>query len=174
MDFVGLDGITEADMKDYSLPPDEDLEKVTAYWLGQFMPWDSRANAKVAMTHGMEAALPSKANWWSAENLDCSLTGIHDHQMYRKFAFGRLCSQISVDVRNGLISRDEALQIVEDRDGLFPEWYAGVYIEQALDHMGVTREWLTEQLDKHTNWDLFSHVVGNRPILKEWHREAAE
>jgi len=168
MDFVGMDGITERDMLDYMLPSDEELKNVTAYWLGQFYPWNSRENARISIEHGMEAELPCPANWWPAENLDNAMTGIHDHEMFRKFAFGRLCSQISVDVRNGLISRDEALEIVLERDGLFPLRYAGVPYIDILRHLGVDERWLDDQLAKHTNWDLISHdAFHRRPVLNE-------
>lgn len=171
-DFVGLDGITEEDMEDYRLPDDEDMATIDAYFIGSFSLWDSKRNAEISIAHGMEARLPSPANWWPAENLDCALTGLHDHGMYRKYGYGRLCAQISVDIRNGRISRREAMEIVEGRDGLFPETYAGVSVDEVLSYMGVTRRWLMAQLDKHTNWDLFARVVGGRPILKEW--EAVE
>lgn len=167
-DFVGLDGITEADMKNYALPSDDKLSKVTAHWLGQYEEWDSYRNARVAKEHGMIQRLPTPANWWISENQDGVLVGLHDHGMYRKYGQGRLCAQISIDIRYGKISRKEAMQIVEDRDGLFPETYMGVPLEAVLDHLSMTRKQLMSALDKHTNWDLFSHVEGGRPILKEF------
>ena len=167
-DLIGMDGITEADMADYVLPSEDQLQNVTALWLGQFELWDSARNARVAKESGMIQQLPSPANWWVAENQDCVLTGLHDHGMYRKFGLGRLSAQISVDIRNGKISRQEALQIVEDRDGLFPEVYMGVPLDDVLDHLGMTHKQLMAALDKHTNWELFAHVHGSRPILKEF------
>jgi hypothetical protein len=80
----------------------------------------------VAISHGFHTGAPSEANYWSFENLDNAQTGIHDHGMFRKYGFGRLCQQISVDVRRGLISRDMALDIVRANDGRFPARYAGV------------------------------------------------
>jgi N-acetyl sugar amidotransferase len=167
-DMVGIEGICDADMREYMLPSDEKLAGVTAYWLGNYYPWSSHENAKVAIEHGMQAQLPCRASYWPAENLDCVLTGLHDHGMWRKFGYGRLCAQISIDIRNGLISRKDAYKIVRQRDGLFPYEYMGVPVEEACRHMDVTMDWLMATFDRFTHWELFSHVDDGRPILKEF------
>jgi N-acetyl sugar amidotransferase len=172
-DFIGMDGITPDDMADYKMPHEGAMEKIDAYFLGQFIPWDSRRNAEVAIKHGFHTGAPSEANYWSFENLDNAQTGIHDHGMFRKYGFGRLCQQISVDVRRGLISRDMALDIVRANDGRFPARYAGVLIDEVLKALDRDMHWLKENLDAHTDWSLFSCVDGTmRPILKEFSEEA--
>lgn len=151
-DFVGQDGITEDDMLDYRLPFAVDVE---AHFLGAYEPWDSHRNARVAEESGMTGLRsyspglqrwdpPALANYWPLENLDNAQTGIHDHLMWRKYGFGRGCSQISVDVRQGRIARDDALQWLAKHDGVFPNFYAGVYLEDVLDRIGMSR---TELLD---------------------------
>jgi len=112
-DFVGLEGITARDMEDYQPPAEVDCE---AYFLGQFYPWDSHRNAKVALDHGMVQSLPSAANWWPAENLD--------------------------NAQTGLIDRTQALAWVERYDGLFPTLYAEVHIQDVLHRIGMTPDQL--------------------------------
>jgi N-acetyl sugar amidotransferase len=169
MDMVGTEGITEADMLDYMLPSDEKLSKVTAYWLGQFEPWDSHRNIIRSARAGMIQQLPCDANLWVGENLDSALTGLHDHAMYRKYGYGRGCAQISVEVRSGAIERGDALKWLRDADGLFPFVYAGVPLADVLKHLGMTQVALFAALDKHTNDDLFDgEAVGGRLILKEF------
>lgn len=174
VDFVGMDGLTAIDMADYMLPHDDDMAKIDSYFLGQFIPWDSHANARAAVAMGMDSGLPSDANAWPAENLDNAMTGIHDHAMYRKYGYGRMCAQLSVDIRRGRITRSEAMKRVAQFDGAFPYTYAGVSVDDVLDWLERDRAWLIDCLDSHTSWDLFSHVEGNRPILKEFAAEAAE
>jgi len=174
-DVVGMFGITLSDMQDYLMPDEKRLQDVTAFFLGQFYPWDSHRNATVAMEHGMQCMLSYPGDWWEFENNDNAQTGLHDHLMYRKFGYGRLCAQISVDIRNGLISRDEAYAVVKERDGCFPESFMGVWMSEICDRIGVTRGWLMmKPFKSFTDWSLFSGVEDNRPILKEFaHAEAA-
>lgn len=152
-DFLGMEGLSEGDMIDYEPIGNCQAE---AHFLGQYIEWDSRRNAEVAIKHGMRTlhAPPTAANWWQSENLDNAQTGLHDHFMFRKFGFGRGCQQISVDVRAGRVSRDQAFRWVGEHDGLFPETYAGVPIGEVLDRLGVSRPRLTELLVKFTNREL--------------------
>jgi N-acetyl sugar amidotransferase len=140
-DMIGMDGITEADMLDYAAPDPDAVARLgmRAYFLGQFSEWDSRRNADIAAVAGMTQTLPSRANWWNFENLDNAQTGLHDHFAFLKFGFGRACAQVSVDIRAGRLTREEGLAIVEERDGLFPEIYAGVPVEAMLERIGMTR-----------------------------------
>ncbi len=169
-DMVGQMGITEADMKDYQLPPDDKLATVTAYWLGQYEQWDTHRNLCRSKDAGMIQELPCAANWWEGENQDSALTGLHDHAMYRKYGYGRGCAQISVDIRLGLIDRPAASDWVREHDGLYPWSYMGVTAWQSAAHMGLSFEDLTAALHKHTNHDLFSWdgVRDGRPVLKEF------
>lgn len=163
-DLIGKEGITERDMRDYMPPsttlpigymPDHKLyTSIEAHFLGQYIPWDSHHNAEVAIRAGMEAALPCEANWWTAENQDNAQTGIHDYMMWRKYGFGRACSQVSVDIRKGNISREEGLDVVELRDGLFPFMYSGVHVTDMLSRIGLDLPKLNEIMDKYTNKEI--------------------
>lgn len=165
-DFIGHYGITAADMEDYLLP--DDWDGVSVYFLGQFIPWDSRRNAARAEAAGMLQELPSPANWWKFENLDNAVTGLHDHLMYRKYSYGRMVGQLGVDIRSGFVTREEALEVARGNDGLFPWAYADVSIYDVLDFMGLDEAALFAALDLHTNWALFDGVKDGRPILREW------
>jgi hypothetical protein len=127
-----------------------------AHFLGQYLPWDSNVNAQVSRASGFIVPIspPTPANWWSAENLDNAQTGLHDYFMFRKFGFGRGCQQISADVRAGRITREKALTWVEERDGIFPEVYAGVPVDEVLDRIGMTRARLDELIERFSNKEL--------------------
>lgn len=149
-DFVGVEGITERDMADYEPPHETNVE---AHFLGQYIPWDSRRNAAVAINAGMQTfgIPPSPANWWPAENLDNAQTGVHDYLMWLKYGFGRGCQQISVDVRAGLIDREDALAWVEQHDGTFPKVYAGVPLFEVLRRIGMDQKAFDAVCDRFTN-----------------------
>lgn len=162
-DMIGKLDISERDMADYEMPDPDDIGKlqqpIEAHFLGQYLPWDSHENAKVAFAAGMKQVLPSDANYWRHENLDNAQTGLHDYLMYRKYGYGRGCAQISVDVRAGRITREEALAWVHEHDGIFPKRYADVPMPTVLQRIGVTPTQLDKIMDSFTNWDLFRRVV---------------
>ena len=154
-DLVDVEGLTAADMADYEMPSEEAMGQMQAHFLGHFYPWDSHRNASVAIEHGMEAELPSPANWWIPENLDCFLTGCHDFFAWLKYSLGRATAQLSVDVRNGLISREDALRIAQERDGIFPAIYMGGSLEMVLEHIGITPDCFMKMCNQYMNTSLF-------------------
>jgi len=145
-DLIGMDGLTEDDLADYVLPDGAWLG-LEAHFLGHYVAWDSHRNAERAAEAGMVQQRPSPANWWDHENLDNAQTGLHDYVMYLKYGYGRGCAQISVDVRAGRITRDKALRWVEENDGTFPSVYAGVSLQDVLEHIGLRREKLERTLE---------------------------
>lgn len=167
-DLVGQLGLTERDVEEYLPPSTAELSSVEAHFLGQYVPWDSHENAEVAKLHGMKHELPCAANIWPHENLDCSLTGLHCHGMYRKYGYGRAAAQLSVDIRAGLIERGRALEVVRVCDGLFPFVYAGVQFADSCEAISMTQDAVLAALDRFTTWELFRGVVDRRPILKEF------
>lgn len=169
-DFVDAGVATQDEMADYEPATifESDRCAPEALFLGAFIPWDSHRNAEVARAMGMEAARPTPANWWIEENQDNAQTGLHDHLMYRKYGYGRLATQISVDIRMGRIERERALKIVRTRDGLFPWQYMDVRIDDVIGPIGIDRSTLLEIMDRFTNWDIFTRNNLDpmaRPIL---------
>ncbi|HEX6992358.1 MAG TPA: N-acetyl sugar amidotransferase [Gemmatimonadales bacterium] len=161
-DLVGKMSLTEHDLADYVMP-DAELVKargVRAYFLGKFVRWDSWENARVAIAAGMQAKLPTPANAWGWENLDNAQTGLHDHLMFRKYGYGRMTMQLSVDIRSGHTSRGEALAKVHQHDGTFPWHYAGVAYDDVLARIGMSVTQAYETMDGFTNWDLFDTDAG--------------
>ncbi len=176
-DFIGMEGITKKDMEDYDLPSDGGVtsplgviisrnKPSEAHFLGQYIEWDSRQNVEIAEEHGMVYKMPCSANWWAAENQDNAQTGIHDHMMHRKYGYGRAATQLAVDVREGRITREFALHIIKERDGLFPYEYGGVLIGDILDNIGLSDKRFDEILNNFTNWELFDGEEDRRPLLK--------
>lgn len=170
-DFVGLDGISESDMEDYLAPTDAELAEsnTEAIFLGQFEEWDSYRNAEVAIANGLQTMIPCDANLWDFENLDNYQVGLHDAMMYYKYGYGRGCAQVSVDVRNGMRSREAALEFVEEFDGRFPIYYMGMSLEKILEQINVTKDKYIAVCNTFLNRDIFAEDVawGLRPRMRE-------
>jgi N-acetyl sugar amidotransferase len=156
-DMIGKAGLTLADMSPYMVPDVEDLRGVQAFFMGAFFPWDSHENWRVAEEMGMcrPHGLPTAACWWPYENLDNAMTGLHDFGCWVKYGYGRVTAQVSVDVRYGIIRREEAMYLVERFDGLFPLLYMGVPVYDVCKRLGVSYQWLLDSFKRFTNHALF-------------------
>ena len=164
-DLVGHHGLTREDVAEYQLP--QNLDGVEAHFLGAYFPWHSHRNASRALSAGMlvPPRAPSVANWWTAENLDNAQTGLHDWFGALKFGYGRLCAQISVDIRYGMISRDEAITIVQQSDCAFPEYYLEIHYLSILEHIGMGEDRFWELARQYANPAIWNASAG-RPTLR--------
>ena len=162
-DMQGVDGITARDLIPYTYPSEAELKKtgVTALFLGYFIPWDGFQNAVIAQANGFETfATMVEGSLADYENLDNYQTGIHDYFKYLKFGFGRATDIACNHIRRGRLRRDDALRMVEKRDGVFPWTYLGRPIEEILGEIDMTLDEFLVICDRFTNRNIF--VTDNR------------
>jgi N-acetyl sugar amidotransferase len=154
-DLVGQDGITERDIEPYLLPSPTEMETVKAYFLGQFLPWDGLHNAVVAREHGFEwYHTDVEGSIGRFESLDNAQTGIHEWFKMLKFSYMRPTDMASLAIRRERMTRDEALELVAERE-VFPVTYIGVRYEEVLARIGVSHKEFVGLCRKFTNFDLF-------------------
>lgn len=158
-DLEGVDGIAARDLVAYTYPSDAELEKagVTGMFLGYFIPWDGLQNAMIAQANGFETFTTMvEGSLADYENLDNYQTGIHDYFKYLKFGFGRATDIACNHIRRGRLRRDDALRMVEKRDGAFPWTYLGRPIEEILGEIDMTLDEFLIVCDRFTNRSIFA------------------
>ena len=157
-DLVGVEGITDKDLLPYKYPSDEELEKVgvTGLFLGHYIPWDGYSNALLSQAYGLTTySKIAEGSCVNYENLDNYQTGIHDYFKYLKFGFSRASDIASMHIRRGRITREDAVEIVNKNDGLFPWSYLGKPLKDILEPLDLTVEEFIEICDSFTNKKIF-------------------
>ncbi len=102
----------------YFGPTDDELacHQVLAVFLGYYLPWDPQVTAELAQQHGLRVRdAGPRTGLWNYADLDDDFISIHHWLKWYKFGFTRLFDNLSVEIRNGRLSRDEAAAIVQDR-----------------------------------------------------------
>ena len=133
-DLVGQDGIREKGIEPYLMP---DNTNATAYFLGQFLPWDGKRNAEYARDRGFE--------WWhkdvegsigSYESLDNHQTGIHEWFKYLKYGYMRPTDICSLEIRRGRMTREDGLKIIKEKER-YSSTYLGKHNIEILERIGI-------------------------------------
>jgi len=161
----------QSDSEDYGawwqVPSEKDLENIYVTWYSLFENWDPEENAKFASQHlGMEMHVGGNIGTFTnyAQNED-HLQDFHCFMGYIKHGFSRATSDISIEIRQGRMSRDEGVKLANKIDGQFPI----EHLDKYLDYFEMTEPEFWEVIDKHANKDLLvkTSKVERPYILKE-------
>ena len=81
---------------------------------------------------------------------------------YLKYGFGRISDYVNEDIRNGRMTRDEGIALVEKFDGKCSD----KYIESFSNYIGIGVDEFWQQVDKSVNPCLFSKQKTGQYIPK--------
>jgi N-acetyl sugar amidotransferase len=147
--FEFLQGRVERrDLWMFDYPKRKDLMrlKVRSICLGNYIAWDTKANV---------ALIKEKLGWkgqpvegvppeYDYEKIECTFQGMRDYSKFVKRGYGRANHLLSIDIRNGRKTREEAEEVEHEYDGKRPasmDWF--------LDIMKMSEEEYYETLKPH-------------------------
>jgi imidazoleglycerol phosphate synthase cyclase subunit len=122
---VGLEGITTQDMYAYRYPSDQDIFDLglRGIHLSNYVYWEANEHGKmVAEKYNFESAdQPFDRTYRTMSNLDdIHENGVHDYMKYIKLGYGRCTDHATKDVRAGILSRGQAVDLVRKHDHVKP------------------------------------------------------
>ena len=125
--------------------PEGDLS-LKAIYLGNFEPWNQRENVEIITRELGWKRRQMEGSYVDWDKVDCPYEPIRDWQKFIKRGFGRTTFQASKDIRDGLMTRDRALELVEQLDGKRPS-ALGAFLED----IGMTEEEFGEVTLRHVH-----------------------
>jgi len=117
-----------------------------AIYLGNYEPWDQREHVEIITRELGWKHYQTEGTYVDWDKVDCPFEPVRDWQKFIKRGFGRATFQAGKDIRDGLISREEGLRLVEELDGNRPK---------ALDVFLKETEMTEEEFDQITK----RHIV---------------
>ena len=121
-EMVG-DGLTSKDLHPFELPSYDEIDN-TGVWgihLGDYLFWDEERQTEwIKDVYGWKETEMEGA-YKGYKSAECIMAGMHDFTCYLKRGFGRSTWQAAVDVRNGLLTREEGFELIKKHDQERPE-----------------------------------------------------
>ncbi|GIX47108.1 MAG: flagellin modification protein, PseA [Candidatus Tectimicrobiota bacterium] len=117
------EALSPQDLTPYTGPSDEELARhgVLAIFLGYYFPWDPAATLAVAQAHGFTPrAEGPKTGYYAYADIDDDFISIHHYLKWYKFGFTRTFDNLSLEIRHGRLSREQALAILRQRGEEIP------------------------------------------------------
>ena len=107
------DDLSEADLAIYRGPSDAELREagVRAIFLGMYLRWDPQHTFDVAREHGFEPAPVPLTGSYAFADVDDDFISLHHWLKWHKFGFTRVWDNLSLEIRNGRLTRDAALEL---------------------------------------------------------------
>ncbi len=111
------------DLVPYFGPSDAELELagLHAIFLGYYLRWDPDDTYRVAADRGFRSDDRARTGYYSFADIDDDFISIHHWMKWYKFGFSRLFDNLSLEIRNGRLSREGALQIIKANTDQIPQ-----------------------------------------------------
>lgn len=147
-DIIRDHGYTLNDFVPYIPPTAESLEKagVEVHYLGFYLPWDPQECYYYAVEHTGFQANPERTpgTYSKYSSIDDKIDMFHYFTTLIKFGIGRATYDAAQEVRNGKITREEAVHLVRKYDQEFPERFYADF----LDYIDMTDAEFWETVDR--------------------------
>jgi N-acetyl sugar amidotransferase len=123
-DMLGMiDGVEPRDLDPFRYPPLAELRRlrVRSVCLGTYLPWDTRNQYEIIRRElsWQGDDVEGVAQRYRHDKIECYMQGVRDYLKYVKRGYGRTAHLTSLDIRNGRLSRDEAVALLH-HDGKRP------------------------------------------------------
>lgn len=171
-EYLEVEGVEKRDLFMFHYDRKRLEEKgCRAIWIQYYLKeWSQHGNAEFSRNHGLMWRPPdfdpnSIGTYAPFSQMDGDLTQVNQLLKYIKFGFGQCMDQACYDLREGRITREEAIQLVKKYDGKCAERY----MLKFCNYIGITLEefwfianqfrgpvWIKDEQDKwhNTYWDV--------------------
>jgi len=147
-DYMSHDDFSNEDLGFYLPPPASELKRLGIqgkHFFGYYKRWSPQESYYYATENtGFKAnKTRSEGTYTKYASLDDKFDGFHYFMKYIKFGFGRTTDDTSHEIREGHLSREEALALTRKFDGEFPQ----KYFEEFLEYLDITESHFWEIVD---------------------------
>jgi N-acetyl sugar amidotransferase len=153
------DAFSRKDLAAYFGPSDAELEAtgVLAVFLGYYFPWDVQTSLDAALAHGFQVREDGpKTGYYNYADIDDNFISIHHYLKWYKFGFTRLFDNLSLEIRNGRLTRDQAVQIIRETGDQTP--YED--ITRFCDFAGITMDDFFATIEPFRNTTIWKQKAG--------------
>ncbi len=161
---INLSGLSDQDLYWFKFP-DKHADKIDITHYSYFENWDPYRNYLVAKEkyNLKDVASSNIGTFTNFAHNDQALSALHYYLMYIKFGFGRATQDAGIEIRRGAMTREQAKNLVELYDGVFPEEHLSNY----LKYFQMSESEFFKNIDKWANKELFNKTnKGWKPKFK--------
>lgn len=144
--------------------------KCRSVCLGSYIPWDPPKHAEIIKKElgwqgNVVEGIPPEYYY---EKIECYFQGVRDYLRFIKRGFGRTAHLVCLDLRNGRITKERAMELIEQYDG-----YRPASLDLFLNYLGISEKEFLEIALQHIvaphKFDPTEMKAGKTlPDMKDW------
>lgn len=129
--------LSQKDLYPFEVPSAEECEAkgIFGIHLGDFIFWDEERQTEFVRDEYGWKETEMEGAYKGYKSAECVMAGMHDFTCYLKRGYGRATHQASVDIRKGLLTRAEGLELASQIDPIRPE-----ALDYYLESTGMSEE----------------------------------
>ena len=157
------DRLTRAELTPYFGPSDTEMDAkgMLAAFLGYYFPWDPETSLGVARAHGFRSREEGpRVGYWNYADIDDDFISIHHYLKWYKFGFTRAFDNLSIEIRNGRLSREDAIAWLRARGDDTPS----EDIDSFCRFVGITPQHFFDVIEKFRNETVWGRRNGHWAI----------
>jgi N-acetyl sugar amidotransferase len=111
------DDLSRKELAPYYGVSDEELaeKNINAIFLGYYFEWDVETTLKAASEQGFKHRTEGpKVGLYDYTDIDCDFISVHHYIKWYKFGFTRLFDNLTLEIRRGRKTREEALETLRE------------------------------------------------------------
>ena len=166
-DWVDGKKLTKADMTPYQLPTEEEFasHQIQSIFLGYYLPWDPQETMRVAVENGFKVREEGpRIGLYNFADIDCDYISIHHWFKWIKFGCTRLFDNLSLEIRNGRMNRDQALNILSEMGYQRPD----NDIKKFCNFVQISEDYFQELEDKYRDPNIWSRDNQGRWVINDF------
>lgn len=151
--------LMEKDLTPYLFPTDRELREkgILAVFMGYYFPWDPTETYRVALEHGFRGRSEgARTGYYDFADVDDDFISIHHYLKWYKFGFTRTWDNLSLEIRNGRMSRHEAIEVIRGKGDETPLQD----IEKFCAFAGIDLKRFYSIIEKFRNLDIWKKKDG--------------
>lgn len=115
--------LSKRDLYPFNVPSIEECERVGIFgiYLGDYIFWDEELQTEFIRKEYGWKETEMEGTYKGYKSAECIMPGVHDFTCYLKRGYGRASFHASMDVRNGLLTREEGFMLARQFDPVRPE-----------------------------------------------------
>lgn len=165
------DELTAEDLVPYQRPSGKELQDkgIKAIFLGEYFKWEPNEIKSIAGQLGFKYDTKyKKTGYYEFADLDDDFISIHHWMKWYKFGFTRLFDNLSLEIRNGRMTREKAIETIIEMGEQTP--YKD--IEKCCDFMEINKEEFYNVAEGFRNLDVWKQKDGKWKIqnfiINDW------